>query len=130
MSTEKQAPIPIPLIQRWRHARLRVVPAIVFFSAVVAVAYLWKDYVAAPTLVGQAEPVLSNVTCYKAGVLAGLTVNRFQEVKAGDTIGQVLVTDPRVLASSLAVIQAEIQMPRIAMKPVVAQQRLAVSYDA
>lgn len=129
MNTEKQAPIPIPLRQRWRHARMRLVPALVFFSTVFAVAYLWKDYVAAPTLVGQAEPVLSNVTSYKAGVLAELSVNRFQEVKMGDPIGQVLVTDPRVLASSLAVIQAEIEVLRTGMKPVVAQQRLAVSYD-
>ena len=59
-------------------------------------------------LVGQAEVVPAKVGCYKPGMLAQLFVNRFQKVKAGDAVGQVLVTDPKILAASLAVIQAEI----------------------
>jgi hypothetical protein len=45
--------------------------------------------------------------------LAQLCVNRFQKVKAGETIRQVLVTDPRILTASLAVIQAEIVSLRV-----------------
>jgi multidrug resistance efflux pump len=80
-------------------------------------------------MVGQAEPVLSNVSCYKPGVMADLLVNRFQRVKQGDPIGRVMVTEPRILASSLAVIQAEIESLRASMRPVAVQQHNAMDYD-
>jgi HlyD family secretion protein len=100
-----------------------------FGAAFIALVLLWGDYVAAPTLVGQAEPVQAQVSCPKPGMLAEFTVTRFQKVKAGDAIGRVLVTDPKVLTSSLAVIQAEIEMLRVNMSPIVAQQRNAMDYD-
>src|ERR1051326_6683299 len=115
MNTENPAPIPIPVHQRWREFRLRVLPWTVFAIGLFLVIILWKDHAASHTLVGQAEPVLSNVSCYKPGVLAELTVSRFQKVKAGDAVGQVLITEPRILASSLAVIQSEIEMLRITL---------------
>ncbi len=122
-------PIPIPFEQRWRDARMRALPALVFGAAVITIALLWRDYVAAPTMVAQAEPILAHVSCSKAGVLAEFGVTRFQRVRAGDTIGQVMVTDPKILASSLAVIQAEIEMLRINMEPIASQQRNAMDYD-
>jgi multidrug resistance efflux pump len=117
------------LRQRWQDMRLRVIPALVFLGAVVAVVALWKDYVAAPTMTGQAESVQASVSCYKPGLLAELDVTRFQKVKAGDPIGRVLVTDPKILAASLAVIQADIEMLRVNMKPILSQQGAAMSYD-
>jgi len=129
MSVKSPAPIPIPFRQRWHDIRLRVLPGVVLVVALITLVLLWKDHVAPPTLVGQAEPVLANVSCYKPGVLAELTASRFQKVKAGDPVGLVMVTDPKILASSLAVIQAEIEMLRADMSPVVAQQRNAMDYD-
>jgi len=90
---------------------------------------LWRGHISAPTLFGQAEPVLADVSSYKPGVVAELTVTRFQKVKAGDSIGKVLVTEPRILASSLAVIQSEIDLLRTEMKPVLTQQRNAIDYN-
>jgi HlyD family secretion protein len=69
------------------------------------------------------------VSSYKPGVLAELNVNRFQRVKKGDPIGRVMVAEPRILTSSLAVIQAEIESLRASMKPVVAQQHNVMDYD-
>ena len=129
MNAENPSPIPIPLRQRWREARLRLLPALVFGVAVCVVVYLWRDHVSVRAIVGQAEPVLSNASCYKSGVLAELSVTRFQKVKAGDAIGKVLVTDPRILASSLAVIQAEIDSLQANLRPVVIQQHNAMNYD-
>ena len=105
-----------------------MIAGIVFISAVLGIGLLWKDYVAAPTMVGQAEPILAQVSCFKPGVLAEFTVTRFQKVKAGDPLGLVMVTDPRILTSSLAVIQAEIDLLRVNMKPIVEQQRNAMDY--
>src|SRR5437588_9566490 len=119
MSSPSSSPIPMPMRQRWQEVRLRVIPLLVFAGAVGAVAVLWTGHIAGPAIVGQAEPILANVSCYKPGVLAELTVTRFQRVKAGDPVGHVMVTDPKILASSLAVIQSEIEMLRVNLKPIV-----------
>jgi multidrug resistance efflux pump len=103
-------------------------PAFIFGTALLVLALLWRGHIAAPTLTGQVEPVLANVSCYKPGTLSQLCVNRFQTVKTGDTLGEVLVTDPRILASSLAVIQADIEALRVGMQPLVARQRAAMDY--
>ena len=129
MNTENPGPIPIPINQRWRELRLRVLPFLVFITGASLVTVLWKDNAASRTLVGQAEPVLSNVSCYKPGVLAELTVSRFQKVKTGDSLGKVMITDPKILASSLAVIQAEIESLQATMRPVMVQQHNAMDYD-
>jgi HlyD family secretion protein len=129
MKPDPALPVPIPLMQRWRDARMRVLPLVVFAAALGVIAALWKDHVAAPTLVGQAEPVLANVSSQKPGVLAQLAVTRFQKVKAGDPVGLLMVADPRVLDSSLAVIRAEIEMLRVNMRPVAMQQHNAMDYN-
>src|ERR1035437_4273734 len=116
MKSNSLSPIPIPLAQRWRDVRSRVLPGLVFGATLCVIALLWKNNVAAPTLVGQAEPVRANVSSHKPGMLAGLTVGRFQTVKAGDPVGLVIITDPKILSSSLAVIPAEIEMLRAEMK--------------
>src|SRR5438270_9947367 len=110
MSTS--TPVPVPLKQRWQDFRLRIVPILAFCAALIGLATLWKSNISAPTLVGQAEPYDSRITCYKPGMLIQLDVTRFQAVKKDDPVGQVLVTDPKILASSLAVIQAEIESLR------------------
>jgi multidrug resistance efflux pump len=120
------AKIPIPWRERWRDMRLRFIPMLLFIGIVFTLAILWKDYASTPKLVGQAEVVPANVSSYKPGVLAQLTVDRFQKVKAGDAIGQVLVTDPKILSASLAVILAEIGELRASQEPVANQQRLAM----
>src|SRR5256885_10810897 len=127
MSMQKS--VPVPLQQRLQDMRLRMIPVIVFCGAAIGLGILWKNNLAAPTLVGQAEPYEAHITSYKPGVIAELEVTRFQPVKAGDPVGRVLVTDPKILASSLAVIQAEIEMLRVGMQPIAAQQRTAMDYN-
>jgi len=128
MKTDRPAPIPIPPRRRWQLVRVRWLPPLFVIAAFGAVAFLWRGHVASLTIVGQAEPVVSDVSCYKPGVLAELSVTRFQRVKAGDPVGKVMVTEPAILASSLAVIQAEIEELRVNLKPVVAQQHNAMDY--
>src|SRR5579862_1761828 len=112
MSSDSTEPIPMPPQQRWHDLRQRFLPVLVFACAFVGIALLWKDHTASRVMVGQAEPVLSNVSSYKPGVVTELQVNRFQRVKLGDPICRVMVTEPRILTSSLAVIQAEIESLR------------------
>ncbi len=129
MSAPDPTPIPIPWSQRWHNIRVHYVPTLIFVAILFALVLMWKNYASTPTLVGQAEVLPANISCYKPGMLAQLTVNRFQKVKAGDAIGQVMVTDPKILASSLAVIQAEIDEIRSSQTQVAAEQRLAMEYS-
>ena len=129
MKPDAPARIPVPLPQRWHEARIRVLPVLVFAGVLAAAAMLWKNHIAAPGMVGQAEPVLANVSCYKPGVLSELSVNRFQRVKLGDPIGRVMITDPKILLASLAVFQSEIAMLQATMSPIADRQRVAMNYD-
>jgi len=128
MKPETLNPIPIPFRQRCREARLRLLPGVVLATVVPTIAVLWKGHVAAPTLVGQVEPVVANVNSAKPGVLAELNVTRFQQVTAGDPVGRVIVVNPQVLISTLAVIQSEIEMLRVSLRPIATQQRTAIDY--
>ena len=128
MKTDPPARIPVPIRRRWQLVRVRWLPALVLILCFGTVALLWRGHITSLTILGQAEPVSSDVSCYKPGVLAEPNVTRFQRVKAGDTVGKVMVTEPAILASSLAVIQAEIEELRVNLKPVITQQRNAMDY--
>lgn len=128
MSAPDLKPIPIPPAQRLRHAKMTLLPTVVFLGSLVVIAFLWKDRINAPTMVGQADEVLSNVSSHQAGVVAGLRVGRFQKVRAGEPLANVLIADPKLVEASLAVIRSELDVLRANLDPIVAQQRNAVDY--
>lgn len=122
-------PVPTPPGKRWREFRVQWLPVLAFLAAAGVAAQLWRSSLAPATVVGLVEPVQGTVSSYKPGLLAQLGVTRYQAVRKDETIGQVLITDPRVLASTLAVIQADIELLRVNMLPLVDRQRMAISYD-
>jgi len=128
-NNESSAPIPRPVHLRWEDLRIRLIPALLFLGAWAAVFVIWRQHGVTPYIVGQAEPIAANVSCYKAGVLAELTVSRFQRVKAGELVGHVMITQPAILAAAVAERLADIQMLQAEMKPLLAQQRNAMDYD-
>ncbi|MCL5096237.1 MAG: HlyD family efflux transporter periplasmic adaptor subunit [Candidatus Omnitrophica bacterium] len=121
--------IPIPPAQRWREFRFQVLPVLVFVSSLITVIVMWREYVAPPTLVGEVEPVQARVASKQPGTLVELRVTHLQQVKAGDPVARVLIAEPKVLATRLAVIQAEVGLIRSGMSPVVDQQRNALDYE-
>lgn len=129
MNPDAPAPIPTPPRYRWQSVRLRILPFVLLGVSFGTGALLWRGHISAPTMFGQAEPVLADVSSYKPGVVAELTVTRFQKVKAGDPVGKIRITEPSILASSLAVIQSEIDLLRTEMKPVLTQERNAIDYN-
>ncbi|HTI99473.1 MAG TPA: HlyD family efflux transporter periplasmic adaptor subunit [Dongiaceae bacterium] len=128
MNPEPRPPVPIPFALRVRHAQRTLLPLVVFGGLITIVAVLWQRNIAAPTMVAQAESVVTEVSSGKTGLVAGLNVSRFQHVHAGDTIGHVITNDPKLIEASLAVIHSELDMLRANLKPIVAQQRNAVDY--
>jgi HlyD family secretion protein len=128
MNAADLKPIPTPPAQRLRQLKTTVFPFVVFCAALGLIAVLWNGRVGAPTMVGQADGALANVSTHQAGVLVGLRVARFQKVRAGEPLGRVMVADPKLLEASLAVIRSEIDMLRSNLDPIVAQQRNAVNF--
>lgn len=128
MKSQTLPPIPVPVAQRLRDARTRLLPIFVMVSALAAIAGLWRNHVAAPTMVGQAQGDLATISSPKSGMLTALHVARFQKVHAGDLLGHVMVADPRLLETSLAVIRAEIEALRAGLRPLDTQQRNAIDY--
>jgi multidrug resistance efflux pump len=128
MSNNKPA-IPIPWGSRVREFRMRALPLLVFGGVVFSIVMLWRGSVARPTLVGQAEPVVANVSSYRDGILAELIVNRFQKVKAGDPVAKVVVSDPRIYESTMAKIRSEIERIRSDLRPAISAQRATVDYN-
>ena len=110
--SERLTPIPTPPAHFWRQIRLQYLPVIVFLVGLIGVAVLWTRWVAPPTLVGEAEAVRTELRSAQAGMLANLTVDLLQPVTAGQTIGRVIASDPKILDASLAVIRAEIEVLR------------------
>lgn len=109
---ENLTPIPTPSAQLWRQLRLQYLPVVVFVAGVFAAFVLWTQWVAPPTLVGEAEAVRTELRSAQTGLLSDLTVDLLHPVKAGQVIGRVIAINPEILASSLAVIRAEIEVLR------------------
>ncbi len=122
--SERLPPIPTPPAQLWRQLRLQYLPVVVFVAGLAAAAVIWTRWVAPPTLVGEAEAVRTEVRSSQAGLLTGLSIDLLHAVKAGQTIGHVVVNDPKILEASLAVIRAEIEMLRTSTGLTIEQLRI------
>ncbi len=122
--SERLTPIPTPPAQLWRQLRLQYLPVVVFVVGVAAAAVIWTRWVAPPTLVAEAEAVRTEVRSSQAGLLTGLSVDLLEPVTAGQTIGRVVVNDPKILEASLAVIRAEIEVLRNSTGLTIEQLRL------
>jgi multidrug resistance efflux pump len=122
-------PIPTPPSRLWRQMRLQYLPILVFILAIIAAVMIWTKWVAPPTLVAEAEAIRSEVRSAHTGTLVNVKVGLLQPVKAGETIGQIVRTDPKLIEASLAVIRAELDVIRFTMNPVLGQQRAALDYE-
>lgn len=118
-------PIPTPP-RRWLQAFCaEKLPFIVFGLGVIAVALLWTHSVS-PTLIAEAESIATEVRATQPGTLASLEVALLQPVKAGQVVARVRFADPKVLAGTLGVIRAEIDLMKSNLEPVLAAQRVAL----
>ncbi len=87
-------------------------PAIIFVCAVVAVVFMWKDFVQPIGVVGTVETIQANVTCVQDGLMMALNVDRFERVTKNQELGKVDKLDPELLTASLAAISANLQVMR------------------
>jgi multidrug resistance efflux pump len=107
--------IPSPPAHRWREFRIRVMPVVVFFAALGTVVVLWKDHLAAPTVMGEVEVVKADIKSEKVGTLADLSVKRFEMVTNGQVLAKLITADDDALTASLDVIEADLKRKRARM---------------
>jgi multidrug resistance efflux pump len=124
-----QPVIPTPVSVRWREFRMRVVPGLMCLAACIGAGIIWSQYVIPASFIGRVETLQANVISTKAGAISQLNVARFQRVKAGGQIAQVITTDPKVLSASINVIRAELEMIRAGINPAANSQRNAINYE-
>lgn len=122
--SDRISPIPTPASQIWRQVRLQYVPFVVFMIGLVAAYFLWTRWVAPPTLIGEAEAIRTELRSAQSGRIIELRADLLQSVKAGDILGHVIVNEPAVLASSLAVVRAEMEVLRNSSNLAVEQLQL------
>src|SRR5436190_382409 len=113
---ESLPPIPTPPAQRWREFRIQVLPLLVFVAVLVAIGMLWRNFVQPSGMVGEVEAVKANVISLADGVVAVLSVERFDYVTNGQVIGQIETTAPEIIKASFATIQSDLTVMRARMK--------------
>lgn len=117
--------IPTPPRRRLIAFCTEQLPFVIFACGVLAVAALWHRSTS-PTLVAEAETVSTDVRSTHPGTLLSLDVALLQPVSAGQPIARLQHTAPQVLAASLALIHAEIDLMRANLEPVLPSQRVAL----
>lgn len=120
---EQFSKIPIPLSQRWKEFRIKILPGLIFLTIVLVVFTLWDQRVTSANMTGKVIGIQAEIRSSEGGYLTQLQTERFQYVSAGDPIAQVVTTDPKILEAELAVILAEVEMIRMGMGPLDSHQR-------
>ncbi|MDG5766887.1 biotin/lipoyl-binding protein [Balneolales bacterium ANBcel1] len=122
--------IPVPPSRKWREMRVRILPFLIFALVALVVAYLWKDRVDAANMVGYVVGQQAEIRSPQNGSLADISVRPFDTVSAGDQIGRLITTDPRIVEAELSVVLAEIELIRLSMDPIADQQRNLLNYES
>ncbi len=121
-------PIPTPPALRWREFRIRALPVVVFAATLAGVIWIWQHELAPPTLIGEVEVRRAHVASIQPGTLVKLAVDRFQTVRVGDPVAEILISNPRYLESTLGVIKAETEILRLQLDPLVTTERIRVDF--
>lgn len=123
-------PIPVPLSQRWREIRVKYVPVLLVATLVGVTIPLWRSTVVPTNMTGVLEAIRADVISPDAGVVTNLYVTRFQEVKAGDLVAEIISTDTRKRDSRVQALRGHLALAQIQMGSTIDSSRLAFDYQA
>lgn len=126
MNHDPLPPVPTPIGQRWREFRVRVLPVMLFVTALGGVCFIWQRNLTAPMLVGAAEVRSAQVSAPYAGKIVQLKVDNFQAVTEGTPVAVLAPSDPRV---ALDVIRSKLDILQAKLDPHLTQQRNQTDYE-
>jgi multidrug resistance efflux pump len=127
-SNTRYTPIKTPIRRRLDFVRLRVVPAVVFLAVGMIVVLLWTDRVQSPTFVGWAEGISAPITAPETGFIRSVYVDRFDEVRAGDALFTIELTDSALVSARIAVLSSQIDLLRSGLDPISDWQRNRINF--
>lgn len=122
--------IPIPPGMKWREVRVRIFPFLTFLLVAVVVAWFWRERVDAANMVGRVVGKQAEIRSPQPGSLADLAVTAFDNVEAGDVVGRLITTDPKIIEAELAMVLAQMELLRLSRDPFVDQQRNLLNYES
>jgi len=125
---DKPTRIPSPPHVVFREIRVAVLPFVAFAVVLGLTILTWRSYVGPGMMVGEVEPVRGFINAPQSGKITVLNVGLLDRVSAGQTIGQLLPADPRVLSSQLALGRARISYLRDALDARLRQQNNEIAY--
>lgn len=126
---KKYEPIPIPLKQRVRELRVRVLPIFVFVLSGVIVAMLWSDKVSSPGMLGKVIADASTISSPANGTLTHFYYNSFDYVEEGQLLGQIHRTDSLLLNARLDELRAEINLITESLNLTAGEQRTRINLE-
>ncbi len=115
MADQSLQQIPIPVRQHWREFRVAYLPLITFAALVVLIGWMWTQYVAPATIIGEVETVRANIISVVAGTVKELKVDRLETVAAGQELAVVTVRDPDQIDAELAAAEADLRLMQARM---------------
>ncbi len=119
-----------PPAQKWREFRIRYLPVVVFFVFFIWAGTLWKNNIASPTTTGQTESIIANVITPESGFLTNLFVARYQSVKMGEPIAEIIVTDFRAIDLKMTQLRTKITLAQAELGTILDQDRLAFDFES
>ena len=115
MADQSLHPIPIPARQHWREFRVAYLPLVTFAALVGLIGWMWTQYVAPATIIGEVETVRANIISVVAGTVKELKVDRLETVAAGQELAVVTVRDPDQISAELAAAEADLRLMQARM---------------
>jgi len=107
---EQLTPIPTPPSQRWREFRVQALPVITFIAVLACIAVLWQRYVFPSNIVAQVETTTAAIVPTSSGLITDLRVTRFQQVKKGDVIAVISISETNLIAASMDTVMANLEV--------------------
>ncbi|MDR8393325.1 HlyD family efflux transporter periplasmic adaptor subunit [Aliifodinibius sp. S!AR15-10] len=127
--SENFEPIRIPWKQRLQELRVRGVPVLVFLVVAGVVAYLWSQRIHSPEYMGKVVGERSVITSPERGRWVNFRYSQFDEVKQGDLLGEIVITDTALVNARLDVIRQRMIAIREQMTPAIDNQRAQIDFE-
>lgn len=125
----KYEPIPIPLKQKLRELRVKVLPILVFVFAGFIVATLWNRQVSTPGMIGEVVADSSRVASPDDGMLINFYYEPYDYVESGQLLGQIHRTDSLLMNAMIDEVRAEIDLISESLDLTTGEQRTQIDLE-
>ena len=122
----RTAPIPVPWSVRWKEFRIAVLPAVMFLLVTGSAFYIWQNTATSTGVTGIGEGERSMVSSPASATIQQILVQPYQMVNAGDPLAIIIPVDAR---AELGLMQAELDLARLALHPSIAEEN-AMNFES